>query len=207
MISAITIFLLFASASAACTPAVMIPNGCALQGPADVAVEYALHDSTVDFAVKAPGSGFVALSIVKTESQIPGDAVFGFSNGTLQKWQINGPTFKEWLPSGVPLTNATVSGNLSLFFTRRFDSGRFRIDPINLSFDVYYGDDFNSLKATGSRVVANLATGEPAATTKTPPQMSVPVQVPSPVSAAESFVLNTVLIALLSLFPFIVAMS
>lgn len=215
MISAIVTFLLFASASATCTPATLLSSGCSLKGPSGVSIEYALHESTVDFSVKAPAAGFVALSIVKNgqTSQIPGDAVFGFSNGTIQKWQVNGPSFKDWLPSGVPLTNSkvTVTDGLHVSFTRRFDSGRFHINKTAVSFDVYYGMNFSDVSAAGSRVVANLVTGEPAASsTSSPPTSSPPTSSPSPErahSSAESYVLNNVLLALLSMFPFVVAIA
>lgn len=203
MFSTILTFLLFASANS-CTPATLVHNGCSLQAPSGMTIDYALHNSTMDFAVKAPSMGFVGLSIVKSgqASSIPGDAVFGFGNGTVQKWQINGPSKSDWKPSGVPLpsVNITVaSGFTTLRFTRRFDSGRYHISPKELTFFTYYGK--NLTNATVSRIVANLLIGEPAAKTNITANNST-VSTSALSSSAKSVTVKV--IALLSMVPFIV---
>ena len=193
MIPAILAFVLFASAAAACTPTVMIPSGLALLSPPGVLIEYALHDSTIEFAVKAPAAEVVAISIVKKgqASQSPGDAVFGFSNGTIQQWQINGPTFQEWMPSGIPLANATARNGTSLSFTRSFNSGRFHIDPKDLSFDVFYGKNLTDVST--ARVVANLVAGESARCLPSSPPWSR-----GPVSAADALGFSAILTLLIA---------
>ena len=203
---------LFAAASAAaCTHSDIMAHGGALKAPPGMSIEYSLCPHTVAFAVSAPTNGFVALSIVKNgqASRTPGDAVFGFANGTLQKWQVNGPTFADWLPSGVPLTNGSVkvsNGHTTLAFARRLDAGRYHISPESLTFDVYYGP---SLMNNTSVVRLRILNGKPAANISTAAAPSTPPSTP-PVARAppqRSSMYRPALFTLLSFFPFIVSMS
>jgi len=220
MIGQLIVSLLFAFASA-CTPSAVLPAGCQLQsGNANIGVHYVLNGSTsVQFAVVANTTGFVSLSIVPNgqASRIPGDAVFGLYDKNyeiVEEWQINGANMSVYVPSGVPLTGASVSQmnnrTTTLVFSRPLNAGRFPINPAQVSFDVSYGPPNGNLMAIAtSRVVADLVAGLPeAAQPLAQPPVQPPVQSPpspspspsqsvgAPRSAASTCALSMALVAL-----------
>ena len=192
MIAQLIVPLLFAFASA-CSPSVVLPGGCQLlSGNADIGVHYLLtRNASVQFAVVANTTGFISMSIVPNGqvSRTPGDAVFGLYDRNyeiVEEWQINGPTMAAYIPSGVPLSGASVSQvnnhTTTLVFTRPLNAGRFPINAYDVSFDVSYGPPASNLTASStSRVVANLIAGLPEAYSPIPqsPSPAVP-QSPSP---------------------------
>ena len=131
-------------------------------------------------------TGFISMSIVPNGqvSRTPGDAVFGLYDRNyeiVEEWQINGPTMAAYIPSGVPLSGASVSQvnnhTTTLVFTRPLNAGRFPINAYDVSFDVSYGPPASNLTASStSRVVANLIAGLPEAYSPIPqsPSPAVP---------------------------------
>lgn len=158
-------------ASAECVPSNAFPGLCEIEGTAGVQVHYALHSDSASFAVKAPTTGYVALSFAPAGQQamFPADAVVGWVGTTtsVRAYQLNGYLPIDVMDSGVTLTNTSAyeeSGFTTVRFTRPLRAGRFFIDPNDVTMNVAYGSKDGLTQHENAGVIrADLITGTPKA--------------------------------------------